>query len=345
MKVGPDQLQAHLASQLAPLYLIAGDAPLLVAEATDALRRVAAERGFTDRSVHTVERGFDWHALNADARNLSLFAEQRMIELRLPTGKPGTDGAKALTALAEDPGDGVLWLIVCGEMDNKTTKAKWVRTLEQAGVFVHVRNVPTGRLPQWVQQRMRSRGLQPSGNAARIIAERCEGNLLAADQEIEKLLLANGPGTVDETTVMQSVTDSARYDVFQLSDAAMVGDVPRAIHMLDGLLAEGVAAPLILWALDRELRMLARLSWLMQHGARAEDAMTRARVWSSRRPLVRRALERHRDPSAFAAMLEQAARTDQVAKGVQFGDAHAELTRLVGMLAGAALPAPIEDVA
>ena len=345
MKLGPEKLKAHLAKELAPVYLIAGDAPLLVAEAADELRSHARNQGITDRSLHVVERGFDWKALAAGSRNLSLFAERRMIELRLPTGKPGVEGAKALTAIAGDPGEDVLWLVICGQMDSKTAKTKWVKALASAGVYVEVRNVPVARLPQWVQQRMRSRGLEPGGNAARIIAERCEGNLLAADQEIQKLLLAHGPGDVDEATVMQSVTDSARYDVFQLSDAALVGDTARAMHMLDGLLAEGVAVPLILWALDRELRGLARLSWMIEHGARPADAMARAHVWSSRRPLVRRALDRHREPGAFMAMLAQAARADHTAKGARFGDARAELTRLVAMLAGTELPAPVEDVA
>ncbi len=345
MKLGPEKLQAHLAKELAPVYLIAGDAPLLVAEAADALRSHARDRGISDRTLHVVERGFDWKALAAGSRNLSLFAERRMIELRLPTGKPGVDGAKALTAIAADPGEDVLWLVICGQMDGKTAKTKWVKALDAAGVFVQVRNIPVARLPQWVQQRMRTNGLQPGGNAARVIAERCEGNLLAADQEIQKLLLVHGPGPVDEATVMQSVTDSARYDVFQLSDAALVGDTARAMHMLDGLIAEGVAAPLILWALERELRSLARLSWLIEHGTRPADAMARAHVWSSRRALVRRALDRHRQPGAFMAMLAQAARTDHVAKGARYGDARTELVRLVAMLAGTTLPAPAEDVA
>lgn len=345
MKIGPEQLQAHLAKKLSPVYLIAGDAPLLVTEAADAVRAAAREKGFTDRSVHVVERGFDWNLLHADARNLSLFAEQRLIELRIPTGKPGTDGSKALATIAADPGEGVLWLVICGQMDNKSARAKWVQALDRAGTYVAARSVPTGRLPQWVTQRMRQRGLQPGANVARIIAERCEGNLLAADQEIEKLRLAHGPGKVDEATVIQSVTDSARYDVFQFADAALIGDTPRALHMLDGLLAEGVAVPLILWAVQRELLVLARLSWTIDHGARIDDAIAQARVWSSRRALVRRALTRHDRPGAFLAMLAQAARTDQVAKGARYGDPEAELTQLVTMLCGTAIQSTLGNVA
>ncbi|MDH3645613.1 MAG: DNA polymerase III subunit delta [Gammaproteobacteria bacterium] len=345
MKIGPEKLKANLHKELAPIYLIAGDQPLLVAEAADTVRTFARESGFGSRELHVVERGFDWPALEADTRNLSLFSERRLIEVRIPNAKPGADGSRALVRLAEDPSPDILLLIITARLDAKTSSAKWVKSLASAGALVQVADIPTARLPQWVQQRMRARGLDGGIAAARIIAERCEGNLLAADQEIEKLFLINGAGKVDETAVMQSVTDSARYDVFQLSDAALVGDTTRAIRILNGLLAEGVAAPLILWSLDRELRSLAKLSWLIEHGASTNDAMARARVWSSRRALVRRALDRHPEPGAFGALLAGAARADRIAKGVEFGDAVAELTSLVSGLAGAGLPKPLPDVA
>ncbi|MBT8136750.1 MAG: DNA polymerase III subunit delta [Gammaproteobacteria bacterium] len=345
MKTGPEKLKSQLEKKLAPFYLIAGDQPLLVTEAADLVRSHAREAGYGARELHVVERGFDWAALQAETRNMSLFAEKRLIELRIPTAKPGTDGSKALVQLAEDPSPDVLILVITGRLDARASSAKWVKSLARAGVHVPVTDIPTGRLPQWVQRRMRDRGLQAPIGGARIIAERCEGNLLAADQEIEKLLLINGPGKVDETAVMQSVTDSARFDVFQLADAAMVGDTTRALRILNGLLAEGVAAPLILWALDRELRTLARLSWLLDHGVSIGDAMAQARVWSSRRTLVRRALDRHRKPGAFIRLLGIAARADRIAKGVEFGDAAAELTRLVAALAGTPLPDPLAEVA
>jgi len=345
MKLGPEKLKSHLDKELAPIYLIAGDQPLLVAEAADLVRDHARETGFGVRELHVVERGFDWQALHAEMRNMSLFAERRLIELRIPNAKPGADGSRALVELAEDPAPDVLLLVITGRLDARGSSAKWVKSLAAAGVHVPVADVPPARLPQWVQKRMHARGLKAGTGGARIIAERCEGNLLAADQEIEKLLLINGPGKVDDAAVMQSVTDSARFDVFQLSDAALVGDTVRAIRILNGLLAEGVAAPLILWALDRELRSLSKLSWLIERGASVTDAMAQGRVWSSRRTLVRKALERHRHPQAFHAMLAITARADRIAKGAEFGDASAELTRLVAALSGAYLPRPLPDVA
>ncbi len=345
MKTGPEKLKTVLDKELAPIYLIAGDQPLLVTEAAELVRAKARDEGYGAREIHVVERGFDWQALQADMSNLSLFAERRLIELRIPTAKPGTDGSKALVAIAESPPEDVLLLVIAGHMDGKTSNTKWVKSLAKAGVFVPVGDVPPARLPQWVQRRMRDRGLQAPAGAARLIAERCEGNLLAADQEIEKLLLINGPGKVDEAAVMQSVADSARFDVFQLTDAALVGDSVRAIRILNGLFAEGVAAPLILWALDRELRTLARLAWHTNHGASLGDAMAQARVWSSRRALVRKALDRHRHPQTFTALLAMAGRADRIAKGVEFGDAEAELTWLVAALAGARLPRPLPEVA
>ncbi|NNF66072.1 MAG: DNA polymerase III subunit delta [Gammaproteobacteria bacterium] len=345
MKLGPEKLKSHLRKELAPIYLIAGDQPLLVSEAADTVRDFAREAGYGARELHVVERGFDWAALEAETRNLSLFSERRLIELRIPGAKPGVDGSKALVRLAENPSNDILLLIVTGRLDAKSSNAKWVKSLAGAGALVNIQDIPTARLPNWVQQRMRARGVDCSTTAARIIAERCEGNLLAADQEIEKLFLAHGGGQVDDTAVMQSVTDSARYDVFQLADSALVGDTTRALRILSGLLAEGVAAPLILWSLERELRGLARMSWMIRHGASVVDAMARARVWSSRRTLIRRALDRHREPAAFTLMLNSAARADRIAKGVEFGDVAAELTGLVAALAGCPLPRPLPDVA
>lgn len=345
MKIGPEKLKSELDKKLAPIYLIAGDQPLLVAEATDMVVSFARKSGYGAREMHTVERGFDWDALEAETRNMSLFSDRRLIEVRIPTAKPGTDGSRSLVNLAANPSPDILLLVVAGKIDSKAGGAKWVKSLTSAGVFVQVNGIPPARLPAWVLKRMQARGLDCSLDAARIIADRCEGNLLAADQEIEKLLLINGAGKVDETAVMQSVTDSARYDVFQLADAALVGDTSRAIRILNGLFAEGVAAPLILWSLDRELRGLAKISWFIRHGVSAGDAMARVRVWSSRQTLVRQALNRHRDPHSFEVLLVSAARADRIAKGAEFGDANAELTALVAALAGASLPRPLAEVA
>ncbi|MEL6208978.1 MAG: DNA polymerase III subunit delta, partial [Pseudomonadota bacterium] len=289
MKIGADRLSGHLAGTLADVYLVAGDEPLLVDEAADQIRRKAREQGFDERERHVAASGFDWDAILAGGANLSLFASRRLIELRLPTGKPGQKGGRIIAEMAADVPPDTCLVILTPKLAREQLSTKWVKAVEKSGVLVQVWPVPVAQLPRWIEQRMRARGLEPAGDAVAILADRVQGNLLAADQEIEKLRLANGEGTVDGAAVAQSVADSSRFDVFALGDSALLGDTPRAVRILDGLRSEGVEGTLIVWALTREARALAAILAAVENGASLDQAMAAQRVWSNRTTLVARA--------------------------------------------------------
>lgn len=332
MKLSADKLPALLSRSLASVYLISGDEFLLVAEACDAIRAAARAAGFTERTVHVAERGFDWATLESASANLSLFAEKRILEIRLPTGKPGTVGGAALVRLVSRRSADTLLLIVTPKLDGGSRAPAWARSLERAGVHVQAWPVDAAHLPQWIEARMRARELKPEREAVELVADRVEGNLLAASQEIEKLLLLAGPGAVDLETVRRAVADSARFDVYQLGDAALAGDGARALRILDGLRAEGVEPALVLWMLARELRGLATAACQMRAGRTAEQALGAAHVWPKRQELVRRALARH-DADAACALVTSAAQADRVVKGLLPGRPWDQLTGLVAALA------------
>jgi len=339
MKLRGDQLQAHLARGLAPIYMVSGDEPLQAGEAADAIRAAARAEGYGEREVLHVESGFDWSALLASTASLSLFAERRLVDLRLPTGKPGDAGSKALVQYAEAPPEDVLLLIGCPKLDAQQQRSKWFKALEAAGVVVQVWPVEPARLPAWIGRRMQAKGLQPEESAVSLLAEQIEGNLLAADQEIEKLLLLHGPGPVSADAVADMVADSARFDVFTLVDSALAGEAARTARILYGLRAEGVAPVLVVWALAREIRALAAMAFEAAQGGGPQAAMARHRVWDKRKPLVAKALRRY-PPARWRALLAQCARLDRVVKGAAAGSPWDELLQLAEAMAGVDLPGP-----
>ena len=257
---------------------------------------------------------FDWSALAASSANLSLFAEQRIIELRIPTGKPGREGSKAITELVDQLGPELMLLVITPKLDRNAQKSKWVKTLESRGVWLPVYAVSVRELPDWVAARMRAEGLQPDRSAAQLIAERVEGNLLAARQEIEKLrlLLGEGPGTAED--VAGTVADSSRYDVFKLVEAALAGDAKRALRILGGLRAEGMEPIIVFWALGRELSLLASLSEAVRRREDIGALMRKHRIWDSRQSQLRSCLGRVQG-SEFHRMLKAARRGDAASKG------------------------------
>lgn len=328
-----DALARQLERGLEPVYLVCGDEPFLVEEASSQIRAAARATGHDDREVMHAERGFDWDTLGAVAASPSLFSSRRVLEVRLPSAKPGDAGAKALVAYcARPPADTVL-LVIAGKLDGGTRNSKWVGALKSAGAFLEYRQIPLARLGAWIVERMRARGLQPHPDAVELLVQRVEGNLLAAAQEIEKLLLLHGAGAVTADDVREAVADSARYDLFQWVDAVVAGDSARALRMLDGLRAEGAEPTLVLWALARELRVLATVTAAMARGEPIDRALYAARVWESRRGLVRGAAERLR-PARVARLLRRAAVTDRVIKGMAPGSAWDELSYLAVALAG-----------
>ena len=256
MKLTPDSLGGHLARELAPAYLLCGDEPLLVGEAADAVRARARAAGFTDRVVHFIERGSSWDDVRAAAGSLSLFASRRLVELRLPTGKPGAAGSAAIVELLERRDPDTLLLILSGRLDRDAQGATWVRAVDAHGVVLTAWPIGRDKLPAWLEARARRAGLQFEPEALALLADRTEGNLLAARQEIDRLALTVRHGRVGIGELAGSVGDSARFDVFTLGAAARAGQAARALRIVAGLRAEGVEAPLVLWSLLREARQL-----------------------------------------------------------------------------------------
>jgi DNA polymerase-3 subunit delta len=321
VSLSPEQLEAGLARRLAPAYLIAGDEPLLTQECADAVRRRARKDGFTEREVHYVERGFDWNALSGSLSSMSLFASRRLVELRFRTPAAGEGGSDLFARMAAAPPDDVVLLGMAPKMDRRQQQSAWVQAFVGGdGALVEVRPVELPALPAWIEGRLRRAGLRADAEAVRLLAERVEGNLLAAHQEIEKLCLLYDKGDLDAERVRAAVADSARYDIFKLADAALAGDLGRALRVLAGLRAEGLAIPQVLWPLVREIRGLARVRWLLDEGMAPQAAMARAGVWRNRAGMVQRALARH-DAAHLRALARKAALVDRVAKGDVPGNA------------------------
>ncbi|HEY5604529.1 MAG TPA: DNA polymerase III subunit delta [Gammaproteobacteria bacterium] len=336
MQLNVSDLQTHLAQRLAPVYIVAGDEPLQLGEACDAIRAAAKQRNFTERHVLDVEKGFDWNTFFAISNSLSLFAQCQLIELRMPKGKPEDAGAKALIEYAQNPSPDSLLLVITGKLDKSSKSSKWFSRLEQLGVFIAVWPVDTKQLPGWIQQRARGKGMQLTPAALRLIVERVEGNMLAAVQELDKLFLLFGSGQIDEPAVLEAVSDSARYDIFALFDVALSGDVKRVSRMIDGLRGEGAEPVLLNWILARELRSMLAMSLAVSGGLRAEQAVAQAGVWQNRKPMVTAGLKRHPTPS-WQDFLQHASGIDRIIKGMAAGNAWDELLQLSLGIAGTRL--------
>ncbi len=314
MKLRFDQLGDQLQRQLAPVYLVTGDEPLQHKEAADAIRAAARRAGCQEREVLEVAKGFAWDQLAAEAGSRSLFAERRLLELRLSSNAIGQEGSKALAAYCAEPSADVILLVIGPKLESRQNSAKWVKAIEQNGVWLPLWPVEASQLPRWLEQRLRTKGLNPEPGVAAALAERVEGNLLAADQEMEKLLLLQGSGALSVDQLMAAVTDSARFDVFLLVDEVLMGRVPRLLRILAGLKAEGVAGQIILWALARELRTLYGMALEMQQGQSMDALFQRHRVWEKRKPSVRAALQRL-SVRQLQQALALAAGVDQAIKG------------------------------
>ncbi len=337
MKIKPEQLAAHLRETLLPLYFVHGDEPLLVQEACDAIRAAARAAGCAEREVHFAEPGFDWNAFAEAGDALSLFSQRKLIELRLPpSGKPGDAGARALVRCAEGLSPDNVVLIEAGKLDGKARQAKWYKALEKAGAVVQVWPVEARQLPGWAMRRMKARGLAASSEAVALLVERVEGNLLACAQEIEKLLLLHGPGRITLEQVAAGVADSARFDIYGLVDRALEGEAARILRVVRALRAEGVEPVLVLWALAREIRQLARMAAEIEAGAPLAATLSRHRVWEKRKPLVRAALQRH-GAASWRSLLHRCHAIDATIKGARPGNPWDELLDLALAVGGVAV--------
>lgn len=316
MQLRLEALDGHLSKGLAPLYVITSDEHLLALEAADRIRKAARAQGFTERDVLSVERTFKWGELLAANQALSLFGDKKLIELRIPTGKPGKDGSAALQSYAKDLSPDNLTLITLPKLDWQTAKAAWVTTLQQAAVYIEIPNIERAQLPQWIGMRLSSQGQSAERQSLDFIADRVEGNLLAAHQEIQKLGLLHEPGRLSFEQVHDAVLNVARYDVFKLSEAMLGGDVARLGRMLEGLKGEGEALPLVLWAVTEEIRTLLKLKSGMAQGRPLGALLKEYRIWGPRERMMEPALRRVSLPTLTSA-LQDAAQVDRMVKGLR----------------------------
>lgn len=334
MRIAHAQLAAHLRKQLAPIYLVFGEETLIAQEAADAIRAAARQRGYSEREVLSVETGFDWQSLGQCAASFSLFAARRIIELRLGSAKPGDAGSKAFTSYAARPADDTLLLISADKLDAAMQKSRWFAALENVGVTVAAQPVDVQHLPQWIEQRMRQRGLQPSAAVVTALSERVEGNLLAAAQEIDKLaLLVSDSASFTEERILEAVGDSARYSIYAFVDAALLGETARVWRILDGLRAEGVEPVLINWALHREVRILVALAFARSQRQSPEAIFSLYKVWEKRKALLQNALQRS-NLEQWRKLLHACANIDRSIKGAGSGNVWDQLLHAALGVAG-----------
>ncbi len=316
VKLKPSQLQQHLNQQsFLPLYIVSGDEPLLVQEACDQIRQAARASGFTERESYQVGPGFDWSMVLEAANSLSLFGDRKIIEVRFATAKVDDKGKKAISEYLKHQNPDTLLCLILPKLDKRFTSTKWFQGVEQESAHLAIWPIDAQQLPQWIQQRMRKAGLQPSEDAIKILVDRVEGNLLAANQEIEKLTLLVEPGPVDAQTVQAAVADQSHYDLFDLVDESLKGNLNHALKMLHYLKSSGSEPPLILWALTRELRTLASVSQKIERGMAASRVFKEQRIWDKRIPLFQKALNRLSSRAIQSALLE-AVRIDHGIKGI-----------------------------
>lgn len=286
-----EQLAASLQRALAPVYLVAGEEPLLLQECCDQIRQAAKEKGFVEREILHVERGFDWSALRHAAAP-SLFASQKIIDLRLRTGKPGRDGGKALTEWAGNPDPDIVLLVSCEQWDASSRKAKWASALEKAGQRLDIWPINARDLPAWLAQRMQANGMQPEPEVLELLADRLEGNLLAAAQEIDRLALLKGSGSISLDDVMRAVADSSRFDAFALAEHMLTGNLRDGLRVAAGLQRMDTPLPLILGALIKELKTTEAFRLATRSGENEAAAFRRLYVWRNRQNAIRTAAYR-----------------------------------------------------
>ncbi|RIX47614.1 MAG: DNA polymerase III subunit delta [Rhodocyclales bacterium GT-UBC] len=322
-----EQLAAHLERELRPLYVLYGDDPLLVIEAADAIRAKARQHGYSEREVLTVLPQFDWGALLAAGGNMSLFGDKKLIDLRIPTGKPGKEGSAALQQWCERLSPDNMLLITLPELDWREEKAAWFTALANAGVAIKTTAPGLADLPGWIAGRLRRQQQSADLDSLKFIAERVEGNLLAAHQEIQKLGLLYPSGQLTATQVRDAVLNVARYDIESLREALLLGDIARLTRTLDGLMQEGEAPPLVLWAISEEVRALTLIRSGMDSGRPLDLLLKEAKVWGPRQNALKRALQRLNTASLEAA-LQHAGRIDRLIKGIGQGNIWEEFLRL-----------------
>ena len=320
MQLRLEALDPHLAKTLAPLYVVTSDEHLLAQQALDKIRKKARQDGFVEREILSVDRSFKWGALSAANQSQSLFGDKKIIDLRIPTGKPGKEGAQALqdyvAQLASHPNPDSVTIISYPKLDWAAQKSAWVTRLQQAAVYLDIPLIERAQLPGWVARELKEQGQSAEREALEFIADRVEGNLLAAHQEVQKLGLLYPQGALTAGQIQEAVLNVARYDVFKLNEAVLQGDVARLVRMLDGLKGEGEALPLVLWALAEECRTLLKLKIGMQDGRPLSVLFKEQRIWGGRERLMEPALRRL-SLATLQNGLKNAAQLDKLIKGLR----------------------------
>ena len=347
MRLYPDKLESHLAHHFQPVYLISGDEPLQLGECADRIRAEARAKGYVGREVFVADAEFDWGYLLSSSDSMSLFAEQRILELRMDSGKPGRDGGKALKEYAERPAEDAVLLIMSGKIDKSSQSSAWYKAIDKVGVTIQVWPIAPHELPAWITRRMHARGLRPTRDAAAMIAERVEGNMLAAQQEIDKLALLFADSEINVQEVLTVVADSARYQTFDLADAALIGNAKRVVNILDGLRAEGVDPVPVLIALTMQIRSAAQVAQAKSRGRSTAEAMRDARIWQNRQGIFQQAVTRH-DAAQWERIMLRCAELELACKGfTRRGNLWDELLELSLCVAGKAelYPQPFTAIA
>jgi len=332
MRISPEELSQKLQRALAPVYLIGGDEPLQLGEALAAVRDQARARGYSERRLFEPSKDFNWQTLLDAADSPSLFAARRVLEVRLGADGPGREGSEALRRYCARPAPDAILLIGAPALSWKDMKTQWVATIDQLGVVVLVRKIEGAALVPWLERRLRARGFVPAPEVAPLLAERVEGHLLAAEQEIAKLALLREPGPLGAEELLAAVGDSARFDPFELATAALAGERARVWRIVRGLAAEEIAPALAVWALTRESRALAALAYAQRARQDVQQVFVAHQIWEARRPKLLAALKRHALHSLWQLLLD-CAHADRIVKGRAPGDAWSAVARIADRLA------------
>lgn len=332
MKLKPAQLTEQLKRGLAPVYWLSGDEPLLIQECADAIRHTAHQQGFNERDIFDAGKEFDWNELTNCTQSLSLFADKKILDVRLHAGKLSAEGADALSYFCASLSSDLLLMISSPKIDKNSQKSNWYKTLDKHGVHIEVWPISAQELPSWIMARLKQYGLRADVDVGRLLAERVEGNLLAATQEIEKMrLLSNDqPITVD---MLNGVSDHSRYDVFIFVDSVLLGDVKRTVKILSGLRAEGVEPPVVLWALCREIRQLIAVSRAVSQGQYIDAICQKMYIFSKHIPLIKQALKRN-STAQLESILQMGSQVDKSIKGLHSANPWDGLSAMSMRLAG-----------
>lgn len=327
MRLKVDQLAAALKKSLLPVYVVTGDEPLQTGEAADEIRLAAKQAGYTTREVIAIDTGNEWPQLSTEADSLSIFADKKLIDLRLPSGKAGLDGSKTLIAYCQNLPAETILLISAAKFDSSAQKSQWFQALDAVGAIIQVWPLQGSDLLAWLQRRAAKKAMSFDDDAVKSLAARIEGNLLAAAQEIEKLYILHGASRISKAMIEDQVADSSRFDVFKLTDALLQGKLNRAVKILHGLKAEGIAAPVVLWAMSREARALINIGQALKQGGHQEAVYKKHQIFEQRKPLIHEALKRLK-AAELQAILRLCATTDQQIKGQLAGDSWESLFNL-----------------